>query len=65
MLSPDAQNIALESMAALPVIDFSLLDQELVKNIETFNISEFRSSSIGDLGTQINERWDREIATLG
>ena len=65
MLSPDAQNIALESMAALPVIDFSLLDQELVKNIETLNISEFRSSSIGDLGTQINERWDREIATLG
>ncbi len=65
MLSPEAQNIALESMAALPVIDFSLLDAELVKNIESLNISEFRSSSIGDLGTEINERWDREIATLG
>ena len=26
MLSPEAQNIALESMAAIPVIDFSLLD---------------------------------------
>lgn len=65
MLSPEAQNIALESMAALPVIDFSLLDADLIKNIETLNINEFRSSSIGDLGTQINERWDREIATLG
>ena len=65
MLSPEAQNIALESMAALPVIDFSLLDAELVQNIETLNISEFRSVSIGELGTQINERWDREIATLG
>ncbi len=65
MLSPEAQNIALESMAALPVIDFSLLDADLIKNIETLNINEFRSSSIGELGTQINERWDREIATLG
>lgn len=65
MLSPEAQNIALESMAALPVIDFSLLNQDLIGSISSLNISEFRSSSVGELGTELNERWDREIATLG
>ena len=33
MLSADAQNIALDSMAAIPVIDYSLLDPELTKTI--------------------------------
>lgn len=64
MLSPDAQNIALDSMAAIPVIDFSLLDPELTKSIEGLDIDEFRISSIGDLSTKLNERWDAEIGTL-
>ncbi len=32
ILTPEAQNIALDSMAAIPVIDFGLLDQELTKD---------------------------------
>lgn len=64
MLSPEAQNIALDSMAAIPVIDFSKLDPELTKSIEGLDIDEFRISSIGDLSTKLNERWDAEIGTL-
>ena len=64
MLSPEAQNIALDSMAAIPVIDFSLLDPELTKTISDLKIESFRVSAIGDLGTQLNERWDAEIGTL-
>ena len=64
MLSPEAQNIALESMAAIPVIDFSLLDPELTQTISDLKIESFRVSAIGDLGTQLNERWDAEIGTL-
>ena len=64
MLSPDAQNIALDTMAAIPVIDFSLLDPELTKTISDLKIESFRVSAIGDLGTQLNEKWDAEIGTL-
>ena len=64
MLSPEAQNIALDSMAATPVIDFSLLDPELTKTISDLKIESFRVSAIGDLGTQLNEKWDAEIGTL-
>lgn len=64
MLSPEAQNIALDSMAAIPVIDFSLLDPELTRTISDLKIESFRVSAIGDLGTQLNEKWDAEIGTL-
>ncbi len=64
MLSPEAQNIALDSMAAIPVIDFSLLDPELTKTISDLKIESFRVTAIGDLGTQLNEKWDAEIGTL-
>ena len=64
MLSPEAQNIALESMAAIPVIDFSLLDPELTRTISDLKIEFFRVSAIGDLGTQLNERWDAEIGKI-
>lgn len=64
MLSADAQNIALDSMAAIPVIDFSLLDPELTKIIENLKIESFRMSSLGNLGTELYEKWDQEIGTL-
>ena len=51
-------------MAAIPVIDFSLLDPELTKTISDLKIESFRVSAIGDLGTQLNEKWDAEIGTL-
>jgi len=64
MLSPEAQNIALDSMAAIPVIDFAKLDKSLLPLIESLNINEFRIMSIGELSTQINERWESDISTL-
>ncbi len=64
MISPEAQNTALDTMAAIPVIDFSLLDQELIKSIADLKIDEFRISSLGDLGNQLFEQWDKEIGTL-
>lgn len=59
MLSADAQNIALDSMAAIPVIDYSLLDPELTKTIETLKVDSFRMSSLGTLGTELYEEWDK------
>ncbi|WP_018753851.1 extracellular solute-binding protein [Paenibacillus sanguinis] len=64
MLTPEAQNIALDSMAAIPVIEFSKLDPELADIISGLEIEEFRINSIGGLGTKLNERWDEEIGTL-
>lgn len=64
MLSPEAQNIALKSMAALPVIDYSKLDADAVKSISTLNITSFRMSSIGKLSADLNDRWKKDIATL-
>lgn len=64
MLSPEAQNTALSTMAAIPVIDFSLLDQELTGTIKELKIDKFRISSLGDLGKQLYEQWDKEIGTL-
>ena len=65
MLSPEAQNIALDSMAAIPVIDFNLLDKDLLPLISSLKINEFRLSTIGILGNHINEIFDEEIAPLG
>lgn len=64
MLSPEAQNIALETQAAIPVINFDLIDEELKGLIEGLDLEVFRLSSIGDNSTDLNERWNREIATL-
>ncbi|MGL5260395.1 MAG: extracellular solute-binding protein [Lachnospiraceae bacterium] len=64
MLSSEAQNIALDLQAAIPVIDFSLLDQELISTIDGLDVSAFRLSSLGELSSKLNEKWDAEIATL-
>ena len=64
MVILDAQNIALDSMAAIPVIDFSLLDPELTKSIEELKIEKFRIGSLGNLGTELYEEWDKQIGTL-
>ncbi len=64
MLSPEAQNIALDNMAAIPVIDFAKLDEKLLPFIASLNIDAFRITSIGGLGAELNARWEAEIATL-
>lgn len=64
MLTPTAQNIALDNMAAIPVIDFSLLDPELTSIISTLKIDNFRINSTGPLGAKRNEIWDERIGPL-
>lgn len=64
MLTEDAQQILLDSMAAIPVIDSSKLSSDNSKYLEGLDISSFRTSSIGTLGNTLNERWDQEIGTL-
>ncbi len=64
MLSPQAQNIALEAMAAIPVVDFSTLNPELTAIIKDLKIEKFRIMSIGDLSTKLNEKWEAEIGTM-
>ncbi|MFC4601410.1 extracellular solute-binding protein [Cohnella hongkongensis] len=64
MLSPEAQNIALDSMAAIPVIDFADLDPELTKTISSLKIDSFRIGSIGSLSSELNSQWDEQIGTL-
>jgi len=64
MLSPEAQNIALDNMAAIPVIDFSELDPELTNIISDLKIDAFRIVSIGSMQQELYSKWDEEIGTL-
>lgn len=64
MLSAEAQNIALDNMAAIPVIDFAKLDPQLTATISSLKIDQFRISSLGSLSGELNTRWDEEIGIL-
>ncbi len=64
MLSAEAQNIALDNMAAIPVIDFNKLDQGLLPFISSLKIDSFRIMSTGGLGDKRNDLWYAEIATM-
>lgn len=65
MLSPEAQQIMVEQMAAIPLIDTTDMDMSGYEDLENLDVSNFRIMSIGDLATDFNERWDNEIGTLG
>jgi putative spermidine/putrescine transport system substrate-binding protein len=63
-ISDEAQEILLDSMAAIPLVDSSNFDSESAGMLEGFDVSEFRVSEIGTLGGDLNERWHDEIAPL-
>ncbi len=65
MLSPEAQEIMVKQMAAIPLIDVSGMDMTGYEDLNDLDVSSFRIQSIGGLSTSFNERWDNEIATLG
>lgn len=65
MLSPEAQNLLLINMAAIPLIDQADLDMEAAKDVANLDVTNFRTQSIGGLGQRMNERWDNEISFLG
>lgn len=65
MLTDEAQEILVKDMAAIPLVDTSNMDMTGYEDLESFDVNNFRIMSIGDLGTDFNERWDSEIGTLG
>jgi putative spermidine/putrescine transport system substrate-binding protein len=64
MLSEDAQKMMVEQMAAIPLIDTSNMDLTGYEDLKGLDVTKFRTLSIGELGTQFNEKWDNEIGTL-
>ena len=65
MLSDAAQQILVKEMAAIPLVDVSGMDMTGYEDLKDLDVSNFRTLSIGDLGTDFNERWDNEIGSLG
>lgn len=65
MISAEGQKICIETMYAIPVIDFSLIDSPQIELIKDLNPDNFSILSIGDLDTKLKERWERDILTLG
>lgn len=64
VISPEGQKKCLELMYAVPVIDIASIDSDAAKMIEGLDVSSFQVLSIGSLGDVVNQRWDRDIATL-
>lgn len=64
MLSEEAQQILLDDMAAIPLVDSSVFESPNAALLEGLDVSNFRRTSLGELGGQLNERWDNEIGTL-
>ena len=65
MLSPEAQEIMVRDMAAIPLIDSSNMDMTGYEDLQGLDVSNFRIQSIGGLSTSFNERWDNEIGSIG
>ncbi|EFR31696.1 extracellular solute-binding protein [Eremococcus coleocola] len=64
MLSEQAQQILLDNMAAIPLIDSSNMDSANAELLKDLDVTNFRRTSLGELGGQLTERWDKEIGTL-
>lgn len=65
VISPEAQQIFVEVMKAVPVIDTSLLEQTAsVEAVSLLNPADFNIVSTGANDALIKERWAEEIATL-
>ena len=65
VISPEAQQIFVEVMKAVPVIDTSLLEQTAsVEAVSLLNPADFNIVSTGANDALLKERWAEEIATL-
>lgn len=64
MLSPEAQNILLGELAAIPLIDNSKLDAGNAATVKDLDVNNFRTQSIGELAKDLNKRWNETIVTL-
>ena len=64
ILSPEAQTILVQDMAAIPLITDGV-DLTGAEELMNMDVSSFRTQALGDLITDLNARWDEEIGTLG
>ncbi|MDR1903115.1 MAG: extracellular solute-binding protein [Treponema sp.] len=64
LLSPEAQNILLADMAAIPLIENSKLDAKEAASVKDLDVSNFRTISIGALDQEMKKLWNETIATL-
>jgi putative spermidine/putrescine transport system substrate-binding protein len=64
VVSPEGQDICLNTIYAIPVIDPKALKSDKAALIKDLKMDQFRFSSIGALGTRMNKMWDETIAVL-
>ncbi|MGG3453892.1 hypothetical protein D3C76_149660 [compost metagenome] len=61
VLSPEAQAVIVEKMNGFPGIELANMPQETQEKFK--GVAEgFRTFNIGDLGTEINKRWQSDVA---
>jgi putative spermidine/putrescine transport system substrate-binding protein len=63
VVSVEAQDLLVNKMKAIPVIDNAKLPKATLDLLSGLEV-RFRSSTVGGLGTKLNQRWSQEIATL-
>lgn len=63
-VSVEAQEIFVRVMKAIPAIDPAKLPAATVELLSGLQMKTYRTATIGTLGTLINQRWTKEIATL-
>ncbi|GEM_PF-6763338 len=63
-VSPEAQTIFLDEMKAIPVLKMDSFDAPTIEKLGGLKLSDFRTYSIGDLGSELNKMWQEEIPTL-
>jgi len=59
-----AQDIFVKVMKAIPLIDPAKLPPETLDLLSGLKMSTYRTATLGALGTKLNERWTKDIATL-
>jgi putative spermidine/putrescine transport system substrate-binding protein len=63
VVSVEAQDTLVNVMKAIPVIDTAKLPKATVDLLSGLEI-RYRTATIGGLGSKLNQRWSKEIATL-
>ncbi|GIO38922.1 ABC transporter substrate-binding protein [Paenibacillus antibioticophila] len=61
VLSPEAQTVIVEKMNGFPGIELNNMPQEMQDKF-TGVAEGFRTFNLGDLGTEINKRWQSDVA---
>ena len=64
VVSVEAQDMLVNVMKAIPVIDTKKLPAATLDLLSGLQMKNYRISALGGLGTKLNERWTKDIATL-